>query len=157
MIIRYEYLFLNIGSPWFTKCCCCVMNSWVVCQWGGGWTSILGSPVCDTVVCESPESKQVPKSILFRSSTMGLKLLSTQWIVQSLIHAKKLENYDDYWFSGTIFYSLFFRFVITCWHFLTLLKFLGLIRPCLYHCTVWYLNHTSALYRQRTNYHGNQS
>ncbi len=52
--------------------------------------------MCDTAICES---KQVSKTVLHRSANMGLKLLNTEWIIQSLIHAQQLENYRNYWYK----------------------------------------------------------
>lgn len=59
---------------------------------------VPGSITCDLVICEATESRhlRVPNSVLHRANATGMKLLTTEWLVQCLIHATKIGNHSEY-------------------------------------------------------------
>ena len=57
----------------------------------------LGRLLCDMVViCEH---NQMSTTLLLLAE-VGIKLINTEWIVQYLIQGKKLDSYEDFWFSS---------------------------------------------------------
>ena len=55
---------------------------------------IIAAELCSTVVVS--ELRFVTNSLLHQVSNTGMKLVSTEWIVQSLIHGKARTNYKRF-------------------------------------------------------------
>ena len=50
--------------------------------------------LCNTIVVSEP--RYVTKSLLHQVTNTGMKLVSTEWIVQSLIHGKARTDYNEF-------------------------------------------------------------
>ena len=55
---------------------------------------VVAAELCNTVVVS--ELRYVTKSLLHQVSNTGMKLVSTEWIVQSLIYGKARTDYAKF-------------------------------------------------------------